>query len=170
MAKQHEYRLTTTWTGNRGQGTADYRAYSRDHELRAPGKKQVLPGSSDPAFRGDGSRYNPEELLVGSLSACHMLWILHLCADAGITVTEYTDEASGVMREQAAGAAEFTSVTLRPRVTITDPEQIEEAQALHERAHQLCFIARSVKFPVRHEPVTVAEKRAPKTNSSSDAV
>jgi organic hydroperoxide reductase OsmC/OhrA len=153
----HTYRLTMTWTGNLGTGTSGYRAYSRNHEYAADGKLTTIHGSSDPAFRGDASRYNPEELLVASLSSCHMLWLLHLCADAGIVVTDYRDEAEGTMRENTDGSGEFSRVVLRPRMTITDASRIEEAKALHHRAHAMCFIARSVKFAVEHEPqVTVA--------------
>ena len=107
-------------------------------------------------FRGDSARYTPEELLVASLSTCHMLWFLHLCADAGIVVTEYEDAASGEMSENADGSGEFTLVILRPRVVITDSARIADAMALHPLAHELCFIARSVNFPVQHEPMVVA--------------
>ena len=155
-AREHHYRVTTTWTGNLGTGTSDYRAYSRNHEIAIPGKAAALHGSSDPAFRGDPARYTPEDLLVASLSACHMLWFLHLCADAGIVVTGYEDAASGTMSEHADGSGEFTRVVLRPRAVITDPARIPEALALHPRAHELCFVARSVNFPVEHEPVVVA--------------
>ncbi len=147
-----EYSLTITWTGNLGTGTSGYREYSRNHEVSAAGKP-VLPGSSDPHYRGDASRYNPEELLVASLSACHMLWVLHFCADAGITVIEYTDTAIGTMRERSDGSGEFTRVLLRPHMMITDAAQLEIAKSLHAKAHQMCFIARSVNFPVEHEPV-----------------
>lgn len=160
-AREHRYRITTTWTGNLGTGTSDYRAYSRNHEIMIAGKSASLAGSSDALFRGDPARYTPEELLVASLSACHMLWFLHLCADAGIVVTEYEDAASGAMSEHVVpepdpGAGEFTSVVLRPRAVITDSARIADAMALHARAHQFCFIARSVNFPVQHEPVVVA--------------
>jgi len=154
--REHHYRIAITWTGNLGTGTSDYRAYSRDHEIKIVGKSAPLPGSSDAAFRGDPARYTPEELLVASLAACHMLWFLHLCADAGIVVTEYEDAASGEMLEHADGSGEFTRVILRPRAVITDPVRIADAMALHGRAHELCFIARSVKFPVEHEPIVVA--------------
>jgi organic hydroperoxide reductase OsmC/OhrA len=156
LTREHHYRITTTWTGNVGTGTTDYRAYSRNHEIKILGKSAPLPGSSDPAFRGDPARYTPEELLVASLSACHMLWFLHLCADAGIVVTEYEDVASGAMSEHADGSGEFTMVILRPRAVIADSARIADALALHPRAHELCFIARSVNFPVQHEPVVVA--------------
>ena len=155
MKREHHYRITTTWTGNLGTGTSDYSAYSRNHEITIAGKSAPLPGSSDAAFRGDPARYTPEELLVVSLSTCHMLWYLHLCADAGIIVTEYQDAASGEMSEHADGSGEFTRVILRPRVMITDRARSNDAMVLHARAHQLCFVARSVNFPVQHEPVVV---------------
>lgn len=150
--RQHCYKITNTWTGNRGTGTSAYAAYSRDHEISGAGKNSSILCSSDPSFRGDPGRYNPEELLVASLSACHMLWYLHLCSDAGIVVTGYQDEAEGSMVEQEDGSGEFTGVVLRPRVTITDPSRIAEAASLHARADELCFVARSVRFPVTLEP------------------
>jgi organic hydroperoxide reductase OsmC/OhrA len=156
MAKQHTYQTTTVWTGNTGRGTADYRAFSRDHEISGTQKTAPILGSSDPAFRGDRARYNPEELLVASLSTCHMLWVLHVCADAGIVVTEYRDEAAGTMAETDDGAGQFTVVVLRPRMTITDAGRVNEARALHARAHHMCFVARSVNFPVELEPVVIA--------------
>ncbi len=146
------YSLTITWTGNTGSGTSAYRAYDRGHEITGPGKPPVL-GSSDPAFRGNGARYNPEELLVGSLSACHMLWYLHLCSAEGIVVTSYQDIAEGVMRERPDGSGRFTEVVLQPEITVPPGTDLGKARALHEDAHKYCFIANSVNFPVRHEPV-----------------
>ena len=155
--KPHRYSVQVSWTGNLGPGTSSYQAYSRNHEIAAAGKP-VLPGSSDPTFRGDPDRYNPEELLVSSLSTCHMLWYLHLCAEAKIVVIEYVDEASGVMAERPDGGGRFTEVTLRPDVVIARGGDLARAEALHERAHHLCFIANSVNFPVRCEPqIRVAE-------------
>jgi organic hydroperoxide reductase OsmC/OhrA len=152
LNKTHRYEISIEWTGNLGTGTSGYRAYSRNHEVSAPGKAAPIACSSDPVFRGDAKRYNPEELLVASLSACHMLWILHLCADAGIVVRSYSDAATGTMVEEADGGGRFAEVTLNPQMTITDAGRIADAIALHERAHQLCFIARSVNFPVHHKP------------------
>ena len=152
MSDAH-FEIQTKWTGNPGSGTRDYRAYSRNHELSTPKKHGPILGSSDPAFRGDGSRYNPEELLVASLSTCHMLWVLHLCADTGIEIVEYRDSATGTMAHHEDGSGEFTGVTLRPHMAITDAARVHEATALHSKAHAMCFIARSVNFPVRHEPV-----------------
>ncbi len=159
MTNEHNFNVRTTWTGNTGSGTSDYRAYERDHEIAGPAKPVIL-GSSDPAFRGDRSRYNPEELLVASVSACHMLWMLHLCADAGITVTSYADEASGTMALDPDGSGHFREVILSPRLKITDSSRIQDAQALHHRAHQMCFIANSVNFPVRIEARCEAEVAA----------
>jgi organic hydroperoxide reductase OsmC/OhrA len=155
--RTHRYEIEAHWTGNLGAGTAAYRAYKRDHEIRAGAKSVSIPGSSDPAFLGDPSRYSPEELLVASLSACHMLWVLHLAADARITVTAYSDRAAGVMEESPDGSGQFIEVTLNPRMTIADPARLAEAEALHERAHRLCFIANSVRFPVRLRPQVVVE-------------
>jgi organic hydroperoxide reductase OsmC/OhrA len=151
----HHYAITTTWIGNLGEGTKDYRSYSRSHEIMAAGKQGAIPGSSDPAFRGDAERYNPEELLVASLSSCHMLWALHLCSDAGIVVTGYRDEAEGEVRLNSDGSGEFTRVLLRPRMTIMDAARIDDAIQLHDCAHEKCFIARSVSFPVHCEPLVV---------------
>lgn len=148
--KQQQFRVTTTWTGNLGTGTSSYSAYSRNHEFSAPGKASRIEGSSAVA-RGDHSRYNPEELLVSALSACHMMWVLHLCSSAGIVVTEYVDEPVGDMAEHSDGSGEFTRVVLRPRITIADAARAGEMQAIHERAHHVCCMARSVNFPVMCE-------------------
>jgi len=148
--KQHNYEIEVVWTGSRGVGTTAYTSYDRDHEIRRAGKPAV-PGSSDPNFRGDPSRYNPEEMLVASLSACHMLWYLHLCAVNGIVVTAYDDNATGTMTDNGDGG-EFVEVTLHPRVSITASSDETKAKALHADAHHRCYIANSVKFPVRNMP------------------
>lgn len=147
--KRHRYAVKTVWSGAAEGGTRDYRSYSREHRLEFEGKPP-LRGSSDPAFRGDPSLYNPEELLVAALSACHMLWYLHLCAVGGIEVQAYEDRASGEMVEEP-GASRFTSVTLRPLVTVRGGSDRALALALHEKAHAECYIANSVNFPVGHE-------------------
>lgn len=154
--KAHIYRIGLVWTGNRGEGTKTYTSYDRAHEITVA-EKPVIQGSSDPVFRGDKSKYNPEEMLVASLSACHLLSYLHLCADARIIVTGYTDDARGTMVQTEDGGGHFTEVVLRPAVTIKngcDPKTVEE---LHKRAHQLCFIANSVNFDVRVEPIIKVE-------------
>lgn len=148
--RKHSYRLTLDWTGNLGSGTSGYRAYTRDHSLSAPGKP-AIPGSSDPAFLGDASRWNPEELLVASLSACHQLWYLHLASEAGVVVTAYRDDPEGTMIEEADGGGRFERVLLRPTMTLASGSNEAVAMALHEKAHHLCFIARSVNFPVECE-------------------
>ena len=151
--KQHSYPVRMTWTGNTGTGTAEYRGYERAHEYSVPGKP-VIPGSSDPKFRGDAARYNPEELLVMSLSSCHMLWYLHLCADAKIVVLAYDDQAVGTMVETETTGGHFTEVVLKPTVTVQAGSDAGLAESLHLRAHHLCFVANSVNFPVRCEPRT----------------
>jgi organic hydroperoxide reductase OsmC/OhrA len=147
---RHTYRTQLRWTGNLGVGTANYRGYARDHEIAAPGKPPIS-GSSDPAFRGDAARWNPEELLLAALSACHQLWYLHLCAAAGVVVLAYEDDAEGVMEEEADGAGQFVEAILRPQITLAPGTDPATAQALHHEAGKKCFIARSVRFPVRHE-------------------
>ena len=153
MEREHHYSVEIVWTGNTGQGTRNYKAYERTHEIRC-GQKPSIPGSSDPAFRGDPTRYNPEELFVAALSSCHMLWYLHLCADAGIAVVAYQDRAEGTMIETATGGR-FTKITLYPAVKVTD--SAERAQALHRQAHQFCFLANSVNFPVEVQATTGRE-------------
>jgi organic hydroperoxide reductase OsmC/OhrA len=158
MANVHLYNLTTRWVGNKGTGTSDYKSYGRNHDITIPGK-EILHCSSDPNFRGDETRQNPEELLVASLSGCHMLWYLHLCAINGIIVVEYVDEARGSMEENKDGSGQFIEVVLKPVVTVKDKTMIEKANSLHHEANKMCFIARSMNFPVKHIPTT-------KSNSS----
>ena len=163
-AKNHTYQTNLVWTGNTGEGTKTYSGYSRAHEISVEGKP-VISGSSGPHFRGDKSRYNPEEMLVAALSACHLLSYLHQCASAGIVVVDYEDEASGTMVETENGGGHFTEVVLRPRVSISPDSDREKASALHHKAHELCFIASSVNFPVRAEPVViVAEAESSQTD------
>ena len=150
--KTHHYETNLKWTGNQGEGTGSYRSYKRDHTISIPGKPDI-PGSSDPAFRGDPSRHNPEELLVASLSACHMLWYLHLCASHKIVVLAYEDQATGEMVENADGSGRFKSVTLHPYITLADPAMKAKAETLHEKANQACFIANSCNFPVHHQAI-----------------
>ncbi len=152
MANLHQYNAATHWVGNRGTGTSDYKAYDRNHDI-AIINQPVLKCSSDPAFRGDPARHSPEGLLVASVSGCHMLWYLHLCAVNGVVVTEYLDDASGTMQENKDGSGHFTEITLHPKVTVKEQSMIEKANALHHDANKMCFIARSLNFPVRHKPL-----------------
>ncbi|MEZ5872947.1 MAG: OsmC family protein [Nitratireductor sp.] len=150
----HEYSATISWTGNRGTGTSAYRAYDRTWDLESPGKP-VLHCSNDPLLGGDPAKYNPEDMLLAALSACHMLWYLHLCANAGIVVTSYRDEPVGVGETARNGAGRFLSATLRPRIMIAKGGDTARAEQIHHEVHQYCFIARSVNFPVGYEPEIV---------------
>jgi organic hydroperoxide reductase OsmC/OhrA len=152
--KTHRYSIIVRWTGNTGTGTSGYKNYERRHEISAGTAKPIIAGSSDPAFRGDPACWNPEELLVASLSACHKLWYLHLCSEAGIIVVDYVDHAEGIMEETTDGSGRFLSVTLRPKIAVAAGSDIAKAQELHTLAHAKCFIAKSVNFPVLHEPET----------------
>lgn len=150
MVERHTYKARVTWTGGRGEGTASYRSYRRDFDISCRGKP-VIKGSADPSYMGDVSRHNPEDLLLASLSSCHMLWYLHLCAESGIAVTAYEDHAEGVMEVYPDGSGQFVIVALRPRVTISSDSDAGRAERLHQNANALCFIAKSVNFPVEHQ-------------------
>jgi organic hydroperoxide reductase OsmC/OhrA len=157
MSKTHRYQAQIVWTGNVGSGTSGYRAYERRYEVHCAGKTPIV-GSSDPAFRGDPALYNPEDLLLAALSACHMLWYLHLCADAGIIVQAYEDNAEGSMTLTADGAGRFTEVLLRPNIRLAAGADADQAKRLHAGAHEKCFIANSVNFPIRVEPTILVER------------
>nr|WP_315035205.1 OsmC family protein [uncultured Chryseobacterium sp.] len=148
--KSHHYKAKIQWTGNKGKGTSGYRDYERSHAISIE-SKIVIEGSSDPSFRGDKTKHNPEELFLSSLSSCHMLWYLHFCSEEGIIVTDYTDEATGIMAETANGSGHFTEATLHPIVVVSEESMIEKAKLLHHKANEYCFIANSVNFPVKHQ-------------------
>ena len=152
MTDLHQYDVRITWTGNLGSGTTGYKHYSRDFALEAEGKATIA-GTADLAFHGTPGRWNPEEMLVAALSACHKLSYLHLCAIHGVVVTGYVDRAEGQMRFDAAtGGGQFERVLLRPEVTVTPGSDVEMARTLHSKAHELCFIANSMNFAVVCEP------------------
>lgn len=151
MNKQHHYSTTVHWTGNHGTGTSDYKAFERSHTIKVTGKPDIQ-GSSDPSFRGDPTKHNPEELFLSSLSSCHMLWYLHLCAVNGVQVVNYIDQAIATMEETKDGGGKFTKVILKPRVVVTDISMFDQALDLHKLANKKCFIANSVNFTVDHKP------------------
>ncbi len=151
----HDYPVTVKWTGNKGEGTSSYTGYDRSHTISIANKPDII-ASSDAPFRGDATKHNPEDMLVASLSACHMLWYLHLCADAGIIVVDYSDYATGTLVVTPGSGGHFSEVMLRPVVTITDESMMDLANELHDKAHKFCFIASSVNFPVLHEPVCIS--------------
>lgn len=155
--KEHHYKIKVEWTGNVGNGTVNYKSYNRNHEISADGKYASINGSSDPAFLGDKTRYNPEDLFLSSLSACHMLWYLHLCSTHKIIVTSYSDSATGIMEESESGSGKFTAVTLKPKVKITDANLVAKAIELHAKANEMCFIASSCNFKIKHQPDITAE-------------
>ena len=154
-ARDHRYEASLVWSGSNEGATRAYDSYSRTHEV-VFGEKTLLSLSADPTFRGDGAKHNPEELLVASLASCHMLSYLALCARERIAVTAYADTATGIMSERA-GAGHFSSVVLHPHVTVDD-DRVDRALALHELAHEQCFIANSVNFPVTCEATIVRAK------------
>lgn len=158
MSSEHHYSVDVLWRGNLGQGTTDYTSYSRAHEVRSA-SAPMLSGSADPAYRGEPDRWNPEQLLVVSLSQCHMLWVLSLASQSDIVIVAYRDHAQGVLRVNEDGSGQLSHVTLRPEVVVADPEMVDLVRGVHRRAHRLCFIARSVNFEVLVEPTTLADRR-----------
>ncbi len=144
---QHDYTARVTWTGNRGQGTSSYRAYDRTWNIETPGKP-VVHCSNDPLLGGDPTLHNPEDLLIAALSACHMLWYLHLASNAGIAVQAYADDPLAIGETDKTGASRFLSATLRPVITVPEGTDLTIADAIHHEIHKTCFIARSVNFPV----------------------
>ena len=150
MIREHRYALRSVWTGNRGTGTSGYRDYDRTVRVAVDGKA-VLEASADKPFRGDPAKWNPEDLLLAALSECHLLSYLHACVEAGVVVESYSDEATGLMTEDGRGGGAFTEVVLHPRVVVAEASMIPSAQAAHAQAHDWCFIANSVNFPVRHD-------------------
>jgi organic hydroperoxide reductase OsmC/OhrA len=153
MGPEHRYAVAVEWTGNRGEGTATYRSYGRDHLVTAD-QNQPIAGSSDPTFRGDASRWNPEQLLLAAASQCHLLSYLHQAATNGVTVVAYRDSPTAVMTEDGAGGGRFTEIVLHPEVTISDASQVELAESLHGPASRACFIAASLNLPVQHDVIT----------------
>lgn len=151
MKREHTFKTHINWTGNRGSGTMDYRGYDRDFTIKIDGKNDIL-GSSDSAFNGDKTKHNPEDLLLSSVSSCHMLWYLHLCSDHGIIVLEYTDHAEGIMEEEEDGSGRFVSITLTPKIVIQSHGNVDTAIQLHEKAHKMCFIANSLNCRVDIRP------------------
>ncbi len=152
----HSYSLMLEWTGNNGGGTSAYRAYRRDYTISMAGKPDIL-GTSDPAFLGDPAKHNPEDMFLASVASCHMLWYLHLASSAGIIVTDYTDNAEAEMVMSKDGSGQFSSVTLKPTVTIADPEKAELAEKIHGDVGAMCFIARSVNVPIHHQATIKVE-------------
>lgn len=156
MAKEHIYRSELIWTGNMGSGTNHYKEYERSYHIHFE-NKVTIEGSSDPSFRGDATKHNPEELFLASISSCHMLWYLHLCSIHQVQVVEYTDHAEGIMIEEKDGSGRFTKVVLRPYVVVTDENMIEKAQELHHISNNMCFIANSLNFKVEHEGIVLVK-------------
>jgi organic hydroperoxide reductase OsmC/OhrA len=150
--KEHTYHTKLQWTGNTGRGTETYRGYERAHVISAEGKP-TIHGSSDPSFRGDRLKYNPEEMFVASLSSCHMLWFLHFCSEASVVVLDYSDDAIGKMTETADGNGKFSEVILQPRVRVKESSMLEKIESIHAKANAFCFIANSCNFPVRHDGI-----------------
>ena len=156
MAHEHNYKITTEWTGNKGDGNKNVRTYDRSHTVSIQGKPELFLTTDNPAV-GDKSKLNPEDLLVSAISSCHMLSYLYVCAMEGIVITSYTDQATGIMIEHASGGGSFNVVTLNPVFYVADESMIEKAIELHHKAHEICYIANSVNFEVKCNPTCKVE-------------
>jgi organic hydroperoxide reductase OsmC/OhrA len=154
MNKQHNYKIAVEWTGNQGTGTSNYPDFERSYSVQIENKADIL-GSSDPEFRGDKTKHNPEELLLASVSSCHMLWYLHFCTEAKIIVSNYVDNATAILEETEDGNGKFTSITLHPTITVTQKSMIEQATELHQKANEFCFVANSLNLKVEHQPTFI---------------
>lgn len=150
MPSAHEFSAAIVWTGDRGEGTRRYRGYDRTWRIVTPSKTPV-ECSNDPMLGGDSSKHNPEDLLLSSLAACHMLWYLHLASGAGIIVRGYEDAPIGVGETGPNGEGRFLRAVLRPNIHVARGTDIAQADSLHSEVHRFCFIARSVTFPVTYE-------------------
>jgi organic hydroperoxide reductase OsmC/OhrA len=150
--KIHKYQPTIIWTGNNGSGTTGYNHYGREYDIMMPGKTTIAC-SADPTFLGNPALHNPEDLFVSAIAGCHMLWYLHLCAEAGVIVHTYTDDVLGVLEDEGRTGGQIVAITLRPKVGVTDETMIQKAIALHAEAGAVCFLARSLNFKVKYEPI-----------------
>ncbi|MDP1724703.1 MAG: OsmC family protein [Alphaproteobacteria bacterium] len=153
MTSQHMFRMHLEWEPNSSNND------SKNYKLQGIGDKPYIMASSAAAFQGDENRYNPEELLVGALASCHMLWFLYLAKLAQITVIDYKDEPEGILELQGSNGR-FTEITLTPKITILEEDKIEEAKHLQEKAHQKCYIANSVNFDVKLNPHIIVKHKA----------
>jgi organic hydroperoxide reductase OsmC/OhrA len=155
VTSTHEFKTQTEWTGNTGEGTTTYEGYNREYTISSEGKENIL-GSSAAGFRGDVSKFNPEDLFIASLSSCHMLWYLHLCADNGIKVISYIDSTEATLGVFLNGKGFFQHITLKPQVVVEDPAHIQKAIALHQKANKMCFLANSLRLPLKHVPTVTS--------------
>ena len=156
MKQEYKFIASVIWTGNKGKGTVNSSSYDRSHTITVENKPDILC-SVDPVFRGDKTKYNPEDLFVASLSECHMLWFLYLCSEAGIVVLAYKDNAVGTLKINANGSGRFTEITLNPIVIVADESMITNANEIHKKANKMCFIANSCNFPVKHNVKCVVQ-------------
>lgn len=153
---EHHYNLKATWEGNKGEGTKNVRAYDRSHTVTIAGKPQLFL-TTDNAPVGDKNKLNPEDLLVTSVSSCHMLSYLYVCALEGIVITSYEDNATGTMIEHKEGGGNFKEVTLNPVFTVAEESMKQRAIELHHKAHEICYIANSVNFEVKCNPTALVK-------------
>lgn len=152
MTQDHHYNITTEWTGKTAEGTKNVKKYNRTHTITNQGKPELILTTDNPHV-GDKTKLNPEDLLVSSISSCHMLSYLYVCALEGIVITSYIDNANGIMTENVTGGGSFKEVTLNPVFSVADENMVEKAIELHHKAHEICYIANSVNFEIKCNPI-----------------
>ena len=149
MTFKHLFKASINWTSSQNQQQSEKKFYSKSHKIKLEGKP-ILIVSAAKAFKGNPELYNPEDLLLSSLVSCHMMSYLYVCSQNGIEVLEYSDNAEATLEVSPDGSGRFVEVTLNPKITISNSNQIQQALDLHQKANQLCFIANSCNFPVLH--------------------
>ena len=155
MSENHTFEATLTWPADPAQALPPDPAFSRNAVLGSPGHPD-FPGSSPTIFGGEASRYNPEELVTIALAHCHMLTYLALAAKKRVAVLAYEDRATAVLgKDPASGKMKLISAQLRPKVTVAKGTNLEDARAMHAKAHEYCFVSNSVNFPVANAPKIV---------------
>jgi organic hydroperoxide reductase OsmC/OhrA len=144
----NKFNVGLTWLSQNKNFT--YNEYSREYTIHAEGKPELI-GTAAPEYKGSHEHYNPEDMLIASLSACHMLSYLALAANSKIQVLSYQDQAEGSLIKDGM-SMKFNEVILKPHVVISQDSDQEKALSLHDKAHHICFIANSVNFSVLIQP------------------
>ncbi|MGV0996986.1 OsmC family protein [Empedobacter falsenii] len=145
----HLFKVALNWIKKESKMDSSTRIYTKSHHISIEGKPD-LEVSAAKAFKGDPNLYNPEDLLLSSLTSCHMMSYLYCCAQHKIEVISYQDHSEATLQVNPDGSGKIVKVDLFPDIIISDSSQIELALSLHKKANELCFIANSCNFPVYH--------------------
>ena len=144
---EHKYQLKLNWTGG---SEIDAIQNDRMYEVLID-RKPTIYGSADKPFFGDPEKYNPEDLLLAALSACHMMSFMYVCRKLGIKVYHYEDHATGLLKINQDGTGQFEFAELKPKVKADHMPDGMIFKELNSRAAKLCFIKRSINFTVNYK-------------------